>query len=287
MQSFIGLFYCGCCRPKGPSNHAFEEAAEKVLFPCRFGCEDQLVWGQALQHEVYCKNRTVVCPYVNCTTTSTLQDLHGHIKACHQAFYQEVPKMHQVKIGTLELMVRLNCISFEKFVFLFFVKFERKADIINFNYYVCLVWPQDYEQKELDNLQLRVEIECPKSDLNVTKLIHSKKIIALCQLFYQSCDKTLHENRCNCILDNVPLNVKDNFERDIFYNITVYKKETVSGKIPDNLECPVCMDYMTERIYFCENGHSLCGQCNQKQSNRTCPVCRGDMLHSRNFGMEN
>ncbi|VEN41103.1 unnamed protein product [Callosobruchus maculatus] len=288
-----GSFYCGRCRPKGTPNRCFEEAAEKVVFPCIFGCEDQLIWGQALQHEVYCRNRTVVCPYVNCTSTSTLKDLHGHIKAYHQAFYQEAPKMRQVKLGTLELMVRLNCISFDKFVFLFFVKLERKTDIINFNYNVCLVWPQNYEQTELDNIQLRLEIEIPKSDLNVTKLIQSKNIVnyydrSHCvNCLYQSCDKILHENKCNWIIQSIPLNMKDSLERDLFYTVTVYRKETVSGKAPDNLECPVCLDYMTDEIFFCGNGHSLCGLCNKKQSGRLCPVCRGNMLDSRNFAMEN
>ncbi|VEN49152.1 unnamed protein product, partial [Callosobruchus maculatus] len=88
-----GSFYCGRCRPNGTPNRRFEDAAKKVVFPCAFGCGTYLADGIALEHEVFCVNRTVVCPFMNCTTTSTLQDLHKHIKACHVACYdQETPK---------------------------------------------------------------------------------------------------------------------------------------------------------------------------------------------------
>ncbi|CAH1971509.1 unnamed protein product [Acanthoscelides obtectus] len=285
-----GYFYCGRCRPKATPNRSFEEAAEKVLFPCPFECEDSLAWGQVLEHEVLCKKRTVVCPFGNCTTTMSLQGLNEHMKTYHKSFYQESPKQHQLSIGTLDLIVRLNCIAFDKFVFLFFIRLERKADILYFDYNVFLVSPQGYDQKELNTLQLRMEIEVPNFDLNITKLIHGRNINVYRDRFhcvnclYQKCDKKLHENKCNWITNQIPVNVKEHLETDIFYTIIVYKNETPAGNSPEYLECPNCKNYMTEEIYLCGNGHSICGTC--AHGNR-CTVCSSNMQSSRNFALEN
>ncbi|VEN36171.1 unnamed protein product, partial [Callosobruchus maculatus] len=102
-----GSYYCGRCRPEGSPHHPFEEAAKKVLFPCIFGCADVLAWGQAGVHEVVCKSRPVVCPYANCTSVYTFQDLHEHMKACHGAFYQKEPKKHQANIGVLTVCIKV------------------------------------------------------------------------------------------------------------------------------------------------------------------------------------
>ncbi|VEN53855.1 unnamed protein product [Callosobruchus maculatus] len=287
-----GGYYCGRCRPEEPPDPWFEEAAKKVLFPCKFGCADMLAWGQAEVHEVYCKNRAVVCPYANCTDECTFSALHAHMKAIHGEFYQKEPKKNQVNLGALNLIVRLNCIAFDKFVLLFFVKLEHKSDTLNFNYSVLLVWPQDYEETELDNIQLRLEIEVPRLNLNVTKLIHSKEIVNYhdrlhcVNCLYQTCDKSSHTNKCDWVNHKIPLNVGHAKERNLFYTVTVYKTEGVSRKAPDNVECPVCMDYMTGTIYLCENGHSLCGECKEKQTLENCPLCRGKLLNIRNFAME-
>ncbi|CAH1971510.1 unnamed protein product [Acanthoscelides obtectus] len=287
-----GYFYCGRCRPKAAPNSSFEEAAERVLFPCIFKCEDSLAWGQVFKHEVFCKKRTVVCPFGNCTTTMSLQGLNEHMKTYHKSFYQESPKQHQLS-GTLDLIVRLNCIAFDKFVFLFFIRLERKADILYFDYNVFLVSPQDYDQKLLNTLQIRLEIEVPNFDLTITKLIHGRNINLYRDRFhcvnclYQKCDKKLHENKCNWITNQIPVNVRRNLETDIFYTITVYETETPAGNAPEYLECPVCINYMTDQIYLCQNGHSVCGTCNEKNGNKICPICRNLMRSSRNFALEN
>ncbi|VEN61126.1 unnamed protein product, partial [Callosobruchus maculatus] len=105
-----GSFYCGRCRPKETPNRSFEEAANKIMFPCAFGCGANLGYGIALEHEVaYCRYRTVVCPFVNCTSTSILQDLHKHIKAYHVAYEQKTPEMYY-SVNTSPLII-LNCIT--------------------------------------------------------------------------------------------------------------------------------------------------------------------------------
>ncbi|VEN42616.1 unnamed protein product [Callosobruchus maculatus] len=287
-----GSFYCGRCRPEGIPNRPFEKAAKKVIFPCVFGCGFHSFGKDALEHEVYCMNRTVVCPFVNCTSTNTLQDLYKHIIGCHRAYVydQETPKIHH-SLHASSKAVGLNCIKVDEFVLLFFVRLYRKADIVNFEYNVCLVWPQNFERLRFHNMQLRLEIEVPQSDSKVIKLIQCKNIgnyydrshCVNCLL--RSCDKILHEE-FNLLLHNIPFHVKGNSEVDVLYTVQECKERAVFVKVPDGLECPVCMDYMTNEIYLCDAGHSFCARCNRFQVKRICPICRHEMNDVRNFTME-
>eukprot|EP00622_Pseudochattonella_farcimen_P001518 FR736240.1.p1 GENE.FR736240.1~~FR736240.1.p1 ORF type:complete len:304 (+),score=13.03 FR736240.1:138-914(+) len=41
-------------------------------------------------------------------------------------------------------------------------------------------------------------------------------------------------------------------------------------------ECPVCMDNMSDEIFSCKEGHSICGEClKQLTAPKKCPECRG------------
>lgn len=51
------------------------------------------------------------------------------------------------------------------------------------------------------------------------------------------------------------------------------------------LECPVCMEYMVPPIILCENGHNICFNCKSRLKN--CPTCRGLILQARNLALEN
>ncbi|VEN52042.1 unnamed protein product [Callosobruchus maculatus] len=283
-----GVFYCGRCRPKETPNLRFEEAAKKLVFPCALGCGIQTVWGETLQHEVCCAYRKIVCPYINCNNSITLQGLRDHVNKCHYKFYLEALMCQ--KIDTLGTMHRLHFIEFGIFSILFFVKLERKDDIINFHYNVCLIWPQHYEQTELDKFDLRLVIEIPY--LTVTSLIDNNKILdyddrSHCvNCLYQNCDKYQHKNEFN-LTNNIPLDVKGIFQKNISYTFVVYKKDTFSRTFPNSLKCPSCHAYMMDEIYFCNNGHSFCGKCMRKQSlNRKCRICGGDFLNVRNCSME-
>lgn len=53
----------------------------------------------------------------------------------------------------------------------------------------------------------------------------------------------------------------------------------------NELQCPVCTDYMVPPITLCTNGHNVCHKC-RPQVDR-CPTCRGAMLNTRNISLEN
>ena len=65
--------------------------------------------------------------------------------------------------------------------------------------------------------------------------------------------------------------------------------QKMSGKQIDwdllnELECPVCLDYMTSQIKMCENGHNMCEGCKVRLS--YCPSCRGMFVNVRNIALE-
>ncbi|XP_069680245.1 E3 ubiquitin-protein ligase Siah1-like isoform X2 [Periplaneta americana] len=51
------------------------------------------------------------------------------------------------------------------------------------------------------------------------------------------------------------------------------------------LECPVCYEYMEPPIGMCETGHPICVKC--KPQMRNCPVCRKNIIGTRNIPLEN
>ena len=61
--------------------------------------------------------------------------------------------------------------------------------------------------------------------------------------------------------------------------------EELHRRLLQELECPVCMEYMVPPIMLCNNGHNLC--CNCRITLDKCPVCRGPFLKVRNLSLEN
>jgi hypothetical protein len=52
----------------------------------------------------------------------------------------------------------------------------------------------------------------------------------------------------------------------------------------EELECPVCLEYMASPIKMCENGHNICDSCRESLSE--CPTCRGNLVNVRNITLE-
>ncbi|PSN32489.1 hypothetical protein C0J52_24140 [Blattella germanica] len=60
--------------------------------------------------------------------------------------------------------------------------------------------------------------------------------------------------------------------------------EELQQSLLKNLECPVCMEYMTPPINLCHNGHNICNNC--RPNLQTCPTCRQEILLARNYALE-
>jgi len=53
----------------------------------------------------------------------------------------------------------------------------------------------------------------------------------------------------------------------------------------EELECPVCREYVVPTIAMCVSGHSICTTCRYKMYR--CPVCTKTFSNSRNYALEN
>jgi hypothetical protein len=58
----------------------------------------------------------------------------------------------------------------------------------------------------------------------------------------------------------------------------------VEASLLDELECPVCTEYMKSPITLCANGHNICYNCKPKLPH--CPSCREQFLNTRNVALE-
>lgn len=64
--------------------------------------------------------------------------------------------------------------------------------------------------------------------------------------------------------------------------------ETIMSDIStilNELECPVCMEYMVEEIALCVEGHSICINCKNKLRTN-CPICKSSLATNRNYTLE-
>lgn len=60
--------------------------------------------------------------------------------------------------------------------------------------------------------------------------------------------------------------------------------DTFAKDLLQQLECPVCMEYMLSPITMCKNRHNICNNC--RSILKKCPVCRLQ-LNIRNVSLEN
>ena len=60
--------------------------------------------------------------------------------------------------------------------------------------------------------------------------------------------------------------------------------DTITKDLLQQLECPVCMEYMLSPISMCKKGHNICNNC--RSILKKCPTCR-QQFNIRNFSLEN
>ncbi|KAL1502093.1 hypothetical protein ABEB36_007290 [Hypothenemus hampei] len=72
-------------------------------------------------------------------------------------------------------------------------------------------------------------------------------------------------------------------------NISVIMENIENTNLVDDMECPICYDFMGGQIVVCQEGHSICQECYremQKIKKCFCPICYGQILTRRNITLE-
>lgn len=57
-----------------------------------------------------------------------------------------------------------------------------------------------------------------------------------------------------------------------------------NAELLGELECPICKEYMTDKIYICKKGHNTCSKCMGKISK--CSLCKCSFPQTRNLSLE-
>jgi E3 ubiquitin-protein ligase SIAH1 len=60
--------------------------------------------------------------------------------------------------------------------------------------------------------------------------------------------------------------------------------QDLAKEVLEQLECPVCMEYLLPPITMCPNGHNICSSCKEKL--KKCPTCRETLSNTRNKALE-
>ncbi|VEN46700.1 unnamed protein product [Callosobruchus maculatus] len=312
---------CGRCKhvlKKYPQDnqlrqYAYENLARFLTYPCsnkKSGCTAVLNWDNILDHEIVCEFQMVLCPLNHddifsvdkCTWKGNVRCLNEHIERTHKehivtaACYNWTPPKpensilfthvgcHLVTVvvmleskDTYYCLVMINGNDVESQCFRYQLELfdeTREHSIIlrkaRLEPLGCMV----------DNLKnpdavLEVDIRKIQEMLKNTKSIHGRFGIVKKNKkeIMQVVGKKDHSFLNGCITQ------KDK-EADLEVNNALQLDDTMLQE----LECPICNEYMVPPIFICATGHSICSDCKHKI--QQCPNCRSPLSNARNFTLE-
>ncbi|KAI4459005.1 e3 ubiquitin-protein ligase siah2 [Holotrichia oblita] len=212
----------------------------------------------------------------NCTWQGDCEDLFAHCVEKHPHFVQE---SFSIEINLVVSSHEENYVFYKDGkTFLA----QLKSDIINHRLYINVMYCGP--NSTTGNLSYRVsflgnEREYPCSvypvQLDKTGPITAETVTTVD--FLDILETLNRPVRIMCKIDTFVQEVIEKPEED----------EVLSqgNGILQQLECPICLEYMTPPILQCHGGHSFCQPCRKKIT--TCPTCRSAIGNTRNFLLEN
>lgn len=246
----------------------YENIAYHLLFPCAFeifGCPVKLQWNNVDSHERSCTFQKISCPlshnfFMNkCFWIDKYENLSNHIRKKHKNMITTLPSLKVSQIFensilfweiTGHLVIIMLVFNEESNKYLLYISgdFENKSylcqvttgDSMTSPYIIGHIKMVPFDGKYLDTQENTLELN----------MDYIKKMFATDNL-------TLKFNiMLSQSLDTVPTDLNE--------------------KILQQLECPICVEYMKPPINVCEAGHSICSQCYNKVNQ--CPLCRKNLL---------
>lgn len=286
---------CGRCpvlHEENPvHNEVYEVIAKNISFPCRYsglGCLELLVPRDIVIHEDSCPFRQYFCPFMPsgcCPWQGPSNELIEHFQEKHRVFILEE------KLFEIDFTSRYS----ENYLLvegqnIFIV--HKKSDV-NDNLFWCAVsyvGSRNTAQQYTFQLVLSVKgndqisytfspvpISCfinPNIDKNSAVEIDAEVIM-----------KELNNPAsviCNISIAEHPS--KSSEENSNIQEKRMISVDSIEEDILNDLECPVCLEFMVPPIYQCETGHSVCSTCKSKINE--CPSCKRCYRDTRNFHLE-
>ncbi|CAG9818757.1 unnamed protein product [Phaedon cochleariae] len=287
--------------------YAYENFAQFLTYPCsnkKFGCDAILNWNQVLDHEIACTFQTTACPLSythifpdkNCDWSGNVKKLNEHIEDAHKDCFVSPPQFDWLDstinsiffthVGSQLVTVVIKHEIGNKFHCLVMVNgndiesqcYRYQLELFNENRDNSIILRKSrleplgciLENFKNPTKMLEIDVDVIKEMLRITKGIHGKFGI-------------VRKNKKEILQLT---GIKD---PEVLNGCTT----PLAGKskiiLPDEpmlqeLECPVCNEYMIPPIYICQAGHSICSECKLKVAN--CPNCRSQFSGARNFTLE-
>ncbi|XP_030767621.1 uncharacterized protein LOC115891313 [Sitophilus oryzae] len=279
-------FICGRCNVQHEDKYirdgSYEDIAQYIIFPCAHsvnGCKQQMCPQKLALHELCCAFRKLDCPnrsYSDCVWKGSINKLRDHFENSHRALF--------INDGKFEINFNNSLREYLLFFTeneLFLVK--KEIDSINGIFSCSVKHVIQIEDSKKYNYSLRIETanqffnfhECSKRTVSIAneeKISFSNEFINE-QLSYP---ETII---INVIIDEMEI------QKSQIANIPKIEDSNTNLAIFNELECPICYEYMLPPIFQCLSGHSICNICKPKIV--FCSICKGNIKYTRNFTLEN
>ncbi|KAL3284936.1 hypothetical protein HHI36_019068 [Cryptolaemus montrouzieri] len=297
-------YICGRCENKSKSDEKYgdsiaerqiiyENLAKYITFPCAYnvlGCSSMLKWESVLSHEDICEFKNIVCPLSHqnfqeqCPWIGDHNQLITHIKKDHKKFFSnplqiKLTKEFESKILFWEITGHIVVIIL-----------DRKDT----NKYFCCI-SADFNNK--DCLKYQYQLEISNKQWGNPVIFQRDHLEPLYGNTFTRPDNSIEIDieslkylfkKSNEIIIKFTINQKVVSATSTISNAADKYFSKVENELNENLlhdlECPICVQYMTSPIFICEMGHNVCHDCHWKISR--CPICRGNMQGGRNFTLE-
>ncbi|XP_018564747.1 uncharacterized protein LOC108906081 [Anoplophora glabripennis] len=275
---------CGRCTHSNKDfirDVAYEAIAEFLQFPCcykRNGCEERLSPHKLEEHEPACLFRILECPskaYTRCKWLGHRTDLIKHFEENHLHL---LLKTGEFKLN-LDSSVKENLLkTFEDELFI--VKKDFDARKQNFSCSVERFAAQSNSNRYSYLVKLLSDDRESWCKLPVKTTENGETVTA---------DDDCIKLKLNCpafIVVQIEIFKSDNTKQEytVEKTVSLEKNADLDWEVLNELVCPVCYIIISSEIYQCTGGHSICNEC--KPVVKNCPLCRKDVLDTRNYALE-
>lgn len=269
-------------------NKAYEIIAETLSFPCRYsslGCLELLTPKQLVEHEETCTYRQYFCPFMPsgcCPWQGPSNELMSHFQEKHSIFILE-ENMFEIDFTTKYSENYLMSDMQHLFVV------HKKCDVYENKFWCAISFIGSKKIAERYNFQLILSVKgrenCPYVLPHLpVRCFTNPNLDENNAMKINADDVMIQLNNPASVVCNVVVFRKTENNENNLSEKRMISVDSIEEDILNDLECPVCFEFMVPPIYQCETGHSVCGTC--KSNVNECPSCKQFIRETRNFHLE-